>query len=316
MQLQGVQSVSPASDFSHCRMCGHQCGVDRSRALGYCQLDDQLRIAAICRHHGEEPALGGPGGVCNVFLAHCTMQCLYCQNYQISDNRLLCTSHRISLDEAVRRIAEHVRNGCTTVGFVSPTSQVPWVLRIIEGLWVQNLRPVVVYNTGAYDEPSTIAILRGYVDVYLPDYKYGSYDLAQSLSGVRNYPDYALDSIAAMVDQVGTTLQLDAEGIARRGLIVRHLVLPGQAENTRSALLNLQMEFGRELTISLLGQYTPTSRVHGHPFLSASLRAEEYEQAVDFMLSLGFHHGWTQGLESAGQYTPDFSQRDPFASIR
>ena len=299
--------------FADCQLCGHKCGINRAKRPGYCGVDGQLYVASVYRHYGEEPVLGGRGGVCNVFFAHCNMQCIYCQNGQISCNRVPLLPHSIGPRLLIREITEHLSAGCDTLGFVSPTPYVPWVRLIVQELRASGYRPTVVYNTNGYDSPSALLLLEGLVDIYLPDYKYGSYALAQRLSGVKDYPDVALECIKGMVAQVGLRPQYDENGVCRRGVIVRHMVLPGEVENSRAALLNLVTDISNELTLSLLGQYTPAYLRDGYGQLDRPLTQGEYDAVRTFMEELGFTHGWTQELSSSGHYKPDFTRDDPFA---
>ena len=295
-----------------CHLCSHHCGVNRSITLGQCRIPEGLYIAHIGTHHGEEPVLANAAGVCNIFFSHCNLQCRFCQNFQISDNTTPLLGAARSLEWATTHVVESLKAGCQSVGLVSPTPYIPWCRMLIDSLHQLGYHPTIIYNTSAYDTPEALESLAGYVDIYLPDYKYGSYDLAHMLSGVRNYPDTALEAIATMIGQVGKELVFNTEGRATRGVIVRHLVLPGGLENTRAALLNLRMEFGADIYMSLLSQYSPTERMANYRQLGRALTAEEYQQAVEFFYSLGFHLGWLQQLDSIGHYTPDFTQENPF----
>lgn len=280
-------------------------------------MDGGLYVASVVWHGGEEPVLGGGRGVCNIFFPHCTLRCLYCQNCQISANELPICQMSVDLEGLVARVEGVLARGVHTVGFVSATSYAQWIPPIVNALRERGFRGSFLYNTNAYDTPETIDALAGYIDIYLPDYKYGSYSLAALLSGARDYPDRALESIARMGQQVGWELQCDETGAARSGVIVRHLVLPGQLENSRAALINLRTEFGRDLYLSLLSQYTPCGEALTHPRcaelgLQRKLTAQEYDGVVRFAYELGFSHGWLQELCSAEAWLPDFSRDGVF----
>ncbi len=286
--------------------------MNRHSHLGYCRVDDGLYVASVYQHHGEEPVLGGPRGVCNVFFAHCNLQCVYCQNYQISCNTLALEPHRTSLDELAQRIEAILSMGCDTLGLVSPTHYAPYIPPLLALLRAHGYSPTVVYNSNAYDSPEALALLNGHIDIYLPDYKYGSYAVALELSGAKDYPDYALDAIASMGKQVGRGLELDPNGIARRGLLVRHLVLPGRGENSKAALFNLWSDLGCALPISLMGQYGPAFRSCEYPELNRCLSQEEYNAILEEFDMLGFTTGFTQDLRSAEHYRPDFDRERVF----
>lgn len=299
--------------FSHCTLCFHTCGVDRTRGLlGKCHLDAGLYVASVCRHLGEEPALGGAQGVCNVFFSHCNLQCVFCQNCQISDNNTELIDATFTLETLVERITHELDAGCSAVGFVSPTPYIPYVLSCVRVLHERNYYPTVIYNTNAYDTPEALSCLEGIVDVYLPDYKYGNESLGRLYSRGNDYPERALASIAAMIKQVGKELKYGENGLVKRGVIIRHLVLPNQVENSRSALFNLWSEFGSKITLSLMSQYTPLHQALQDPNLSRKITVKEYQQVVDFMYQLGFVNGWVQEMSSVGSYIPNFEHESPF----
>lgn len=304
-----------------CKACGRQCSVLRHQQLGWCGIDEGLYVAQVVHHGGEEPALGGTQGVCNVFFPHCTLECIFCQNGQISDKKVPLSRYAVSLPWLLKQIESIWHKGVNTVGFVSGTSYIPWIVRVVDALRTRGFTGTVVYNTHGYDSVAGLRQLAGVVDVYLPDYKYGCYEVAERLSGVRNYPDVALSALREMGNQVGYGLELNEAGVAHRGLLIRHLILPGELENSRAALLNLRTELGSQLWLSLLSQYTPAHHVLRDASLRASalgrtLTAAEYEEIVAFAYSLGFTHGWSQALESASSWIPDFTLHDAFAASR
>lgn len=300
--------------MERCYFCSHRCGVVRSERLGVCRIDNGLYVASVYRHHGEEPVLGCDGTVCNVFFAHCNMQCVYCQNYQISDNKTSIAAWTSSLETLIERVKSILDKGCDTLGLVSPTPYVPYVVQLVKSLRADGYRPTVVYNTNGYDTVDALRCVAPYVDIYLPDYKYGSYALSRRLSGAADYPDVALEAIGEMLRQKGRELEYDANGVARRGVIVRHMVLPGYVENSRAALINLAVEFGNKIALSLMAQYNPAHHCLHHEPLNRRVRSEEYQAVLSFVDELGFAYGWKQELESAATYNPDFTQPDPFAS--
>lgn len=304
-------SSVPYELFAHCDLCFHRCNCNRAIGKkGRCHLDAGLYVESVARHLGEEPVIGGKKGVCNVFFNHCNLQCVFCQNWQISANSR--SLPKTTLGEVVEKIEKELKDGCTAVGFVSPTPYIPYVIDIVSQLHVHGYKPTIVYNTNAYDTPAALETLAGYVDIYLPDYKYANALLGLQYSGIQNYPEYALESIACMLQQVGVTLEYNREGLLERGVIVRHLVLPNQVENSRSALFNLWSEFGSNLTISLMSQYTPLHLAGRDINLARRISEDEYRQVVDFMFDLGFSNGWIQEIASSGNYVPDFEQEHPF----
>lgn len=275
-------------------------------------MDAGLNIASICIHKGEEPVISGKKGICNIFFSGCNMRCLFCQNHEIS--RATCSSKNYGDDISVvlENIAKTLSSGIKAVGFVSPSHMVPQVKLIIKGLNSMGLYPVTIYNTNGYDKAETIRGLEGMIDVYLPDFKYVSNDIAYEFSGSGNYPAMALKALKEMYYQKGSTLRTDDEGIAENGLLIRHLVLPGHAEESKMVLRTIAEELSTGVHISLMSQYHPTNEVKNHSSLNRSLFREEYESVAEEMHRLGFRNGWVQDMESSRNYLPDFSREHPF----
>ena len=298
-----------------CRLCPRRCGADRLHGRsGFCGGDDGPGIAAIAVHRGEEPVLSGGRGICNVFFSGCNLRCLYCQNSQISRFDGESPRKFPSLDAAVDRISEILAGGVARLGFVSPSHMAGRMAMIVEALRARGAKPVVVYNSGGYDSVETLRRLEGLVDVYLPDCKYMDARLAGAWSNAPDYPEVAAAALKEMYRQMGRVLHLDDEGLALRGLIVRHLVLPGQTANSVAVLRFLARELSPEVTLSLMAQYNPNAQVTGHPVLGRRLLPEEYAAVLREMEALGFSSGFIQDPDSAGCYNPDFSSDDPFAA--
>ncbi len=301
------------ASLSDCAFCPWECYVDRTKGkLGFCRSGSSFQIGAIVDHHGEEPVFGGEHGICNIFFTHCNLQCIYCQNYEISRNRGRIVEYDLSLEEIVFRIEKILSRGVSHVGFVSPSHMIPQMRAIISALRRRGHRPAFVMNTGGYDRVETLQMLAEEIDVYLPDFKYMDPDLALRYSGARDYPQVALRAIAEMVRQKGISAKFDEQGFIRNGVIVRHLVLPGAVENSIQVLRALAREISPDIHISLMAQYHPTPLVKSHPTLSRSITPEEYEAVLEEADRLGFTHGFIQELESAENYLPEFSREHPF----
>jgi putative pyruvate formate lyase activating enzyme len=306
--------TAPLEELRTCRICPRNCNSDRfSMKLGYCKADASFSISSIFVHHGEEPAISGDKGICNVFFTNCNLQCIYCQNHQISCNALDYTSQKIELKEIIRQITRILSSGINHVGFVSPSHFIPQVKVIIDTLRGLGFNPVFVYNTNAYDHQESIRGLEKYIDVYLPDFKYADGSLGKKYSDVKDYPEIALSAIKEMLRQKGTELPLDENGYARKGMIIRHLVLPGHPENSVNVLMTIAKELSNELHISLMSQYYPTFRVNNHEFLGRTLKSREYDRVVNELEELGFENGWVQELSSQESYRPDFRKDEPFS---
>lgn len=304
---------APLEILHDCDLCPRECHADRfSTKSGYCKSDASFNISSICIHHGEEPAIGGKNGICNIFFTHCNLQCIYCQNYQISDNRNLINQTAIELDEVIRQVSAILDSGIHRVGFVSPSHFIPQVKIIIQCIHSLGYKPVWVFNTNGYDKTETLKSLEGIIDVYLPDFKYMESSLAGEYSDAPDYPEVTTLALKEMYRQKGATLHCDNDDTAESGIIIRHLVLPGHKENSLKVMNLIAKELSPKLHISLMSQYYPTPRVSCHPRLNRTVSREEYNLIVEEMERLGIYNGWIQELNSAIHYCPDFEKENPF----
>jgi putative pyruvate formate lyase activating enzyme len=298
--------------LSNCTLCPRECGVDRfGGSLGYCKSDAGFNISSICVHKGEEPVISGKKGICNVFFPHCNLQCVYCQNHDISRNSGVFYTEKLSLDEVILRICETLEQTENIVGFVSPSHYIPQMTAIIRGLHKAGIRPVIVYNSNGYDKAAILRMLEGMIDVYLPDFKYVDSALAFEYSHSQDYPEVAAAAIKEMYHQKGSTLIVNDDGIAESGIIIRHLVLPGSADQSIEVLKYIA-EISPKLHLSIMAQYYPTALVTSHPRLNRTITIAEYQKVVDAFYKLGFSRGWVQDLVSNESYRPNFCSRQPF----
>ena len=306
------RSQTDLLDIRNCSCCPRECGADRSSdKQGWCHSNDQIMISSICAHRGEEPVLSGRNGICNIFFTHCNMQCIYCQNYQISRNYSqgwLFTQ----LDEVIAEIEDILNGGARGVGFVSPSHCLPQMLQIIDTLKARGHRQPYVFNSNGYDKAEVVRSLEGIIDVYLPDLKYMDEKLGREYSDAKNYPEIATAAIREMYRQKGANIYLDDDEVIHSGLIIRHLVLPGQVENSKAVLRWIAEELSPSVHISLMSQYYPTEAVKHHPLLGRTLHREEYEEVIAEFERLGFWRGWVQELGSPHSYRPDFDLSHPF----
>jgi putative pyruvate formate lyase activating enzyme len=305
--------VNPLQELKACRICPRNCNADRfSGKLGYCKADASFRISSIFAHQGEEPAISGDKGICNIFFTNCNLQCIYCQNHQISCNKLDYSAQEMSLEEVLRQITGILSTGINHVGFVSPSHFIPHIKIIVSALRALGLSPVFVYNTNGYDTVESIRGLEDYIDIYLPDFKYSDRELGRKYSDVRDYPEVALAALKEMHRQKGAALPVNEQGYALKGMIIRHLVLPGHPENSVNVLRTIAKELSNDLHISLMSQYYPTYMVMNDEFLGRTLKNREYQRVVDELEELGFENGWVQELSSHESYRPDFNAEKPF----
>jgi putative pyruvate formate lyase activating enzyme len=312
---------SVLKELDHCTICPRSCGVNRNAGiLGYCGSGPGYNIGAICIHKGEEPPISGPKGICNVFFSRCNLQCLYCQNYQISRRKGAVESHAYQLEEVTGRIIEILEQGIDSLGFVTPSHHLPHVKAIISQLHKSGYFPVTVYNTNGYDKTEGIQSLEGLIDVYLPDFKYMDANLAKRYSDAEDYPAVVKKSILEMYRQKGSTVVLNDQDQAYTGLIIRHLVLPGQIKDSIKILQWIADELSPSVSISLMSQYYPTVCVAGHPDLGRRLVQEEYQEVLEAMEELSFTKGWIQELDGSDRsrpviddpFVPDFRRDHPF----
>ena len=301
------------SNIQVCTLCPRDCRVRRGAGEeGYCRTGTELYVASICLHRGEEPPVSGETGICNVFFAHCNLQCIYCQNYQISRNESPARELRMNLSDVIEQIEYVLNRGARGVGFVSPSHCVPAMREIISELKARGRDQTFVFNTAAYDRVETIEELEGEISLYLPDLKYQDRTLAEEYSGAADYPSVAGGALKEIFRQKGAELTFNPDGTIQSGMIVRHLVLPGAIENSKQCLRFIAEELSPDVNISLMAQYHPPPRIRNHPVLGRPLRKEEYDQVVDEMHRLGFHRGWIQELESHHSYRPDFEREGVF----
>ena len=295
----------------NCTLCPRHCGVDRSVAQGFCHAGREPEIAAVCVHRGEEPPLAGQKGICNLFFAHCNLQCIYCQNHQITNvraNKFPILNSQFPIDQ----IASVLSSTENILGFVTPTHYADSIPAIVEELHNRGLHPVTVYNTSGYETVENLRMLEPYIDVYLPDFKYADPLIADRYSHAPDYPQRALEALREMYRQKGSALITDADGLAVSGIIVRHLVLPGCVDNSLKVLDTLA-DLSFNLHVSLMAQYYPP--FPGLPDqLSRTLTPDEYNTVVQHFHATGLHNGWLQELSAQDSYRPDFSSSTPFSS--
>ena len=303
-----------------CNLCPREChanilnsnNIARHNTDSYCKKSSAFSIGAICKHHGEEPVISGRNGICNVFFTHCNLQCLYCQNHQISGNNSINQQYELDFEEVIIRINNILDSGCNMLGFVSPSHCIPQIKTIITAIHKQGKSPTIVYNSNAYDKVETLKSLEGLIDIYLPDFKYADAKLAKELSDVINYPEIALYAIKEMIRQKGTSLYINDDGLAEKGVIIRHLVLPNYVENSKKVLQLIADNISTDVPISLMSQYYPTDAVKNHSQLGRSVTKKEYAEVVEEMERLGFYRGWVQEYSSKDFYLPDFNRDGVF----
>ncbi len=315
--------------YRACELCPRRCGVDRTaNQSGHCGEGARLHIAAIEAHLGEEPPISGDKGSGTVFFSGCSLRCRFCQNYQISHEGL---GREWTVHQVVDRLAVlHETEGIHNVNFVTPDHFLPHTVAVVRLLREQGIQIPAVYNLSGYQRLESLALIEPAADIYLPDFKYADERLARDLSGCPDYPTVSLDALSQMVRQKGflDTFKTSHEDPAaarstpeppstsRQGVLVRHLILPGQVQNSLQALSMLFVEFGAELPISLMSQYVPVRQFPPGSPLNRRVTRSEFEEVLQHAQELGLRNLFIQypgEISTGGQpFLPDFRAENPF----
>lgn len=277
--------------LKQCRLCPHKCGVDRTQGrVGVCKSSHEIEISSFNSHHGEEPPISGQKGSGTIFFTHCTMKCIYCQNYPISQ---LGQGNLVSIEDLAGMMVKLQKRGCHNINFVTPTHFVPQIIKALVIAVEDGLRIPLVYNTSGYESTETLSLLDGIIDIYLTDMRYANSEMAKQYSAVFDYPRINRQAVLEMQQQVGD-LVVDQRGNAIRGLIIRHLVLPGDISGTSEILRFIAKDVSKNVYVSLMAQYFPAYKASGYPPLDRQISDEEYEAAIDVLAREGLDNGWTQ----------------------
>ena len=308
--------------LERCTVCPRDCLNNRLRdEIAACYSGRLPIVSSYTAHFGEEPALVGTRGAGNIFFGNCNLRCVYCQNYQISQTHKQQIRNELSHERLAEIMLELQASGCHNINFVSPTHFAPQMARSIFLAAEQGLDLPIVYNTNAYDSVEVLRLLDGIVDIYLPDLKYAENEAGYLYSKVRGYKEYARLAIAEMYRQVGDELVFGADGLVKRGLIIRLLVLPNDIGGIRDSLEWIRDELSPRVAISLMAQYYPTHQAatsKRHVLLSRRITETEWLRAVTALEELGMEEGWMQEFDGAAYYyRPNFDNAEtPFKDIR
>jgi putative pyruvate formate lyase activating enzyme len=296
--------------LASCDLCPHRCWVNRSKdEQGFCHSGLLPIVSSYCAHSGEEPALSGTKGSGTIFFGNCNMRCLYCQNFQISQNPEEQKKNQVEPTVLAKyMLSLQDESGCHNINLVSPSHFVPQIVKALLEAIPQGLHIPLVYNTGGYDSLETVLCLEGIVDIYLPDMRYASDAIAGELSGVKDYVGRNREVIKEMHRQVGN-LRLDEFEIAQSGLIVRHLILPEGLAGSAESLTWLAREVSPDTTLSIMSQYYPCFKAREVAKLARTITYEEYRKVVDLMDNLGLENGWLQEMDAPSNYLPDFERK-------
>lgn len=293
-------------ELSDCTLCPRECHVNRNAGeIGYCGQPAALMAARAALHFWEEPCLSGANGSGAVFFSGCNLRCVYCQNYEIAHG---FSGREITVSRLSDIFLELQEKGAHNVNLVTPTHFVPQIITALETAKKQGLSIPIVYNTSAYEKTDTLKRLSGLVDIYLPDLKYFDSTLSSRYSHASDYFETAAAAISEMVRQTGTPVFTgDADSLMQKGVIVRHLLLPGCEQDTRRILHYLHSTYKNDIYISIMNQYTPLSQVADIPQLNRKISSREYEKIIDYAISIGIENGFIQEGETALEsYIPPF----------
>ena len=287
-----------------CNLCPRNCNTDRDVKVGYCKMSNTVKISRAALHQWEEPCISAENGSGTVFFSGCNMGCVYCQNQDISHQGF---GKEITTDRLAEIFLELQAKNAHNINLVTPTHFVPQIITAVKTARNDGLILPIVYNTSGYEKVENIKSLDGVVDVYLPDFKYISADMAQKYSFCGDYPQMAKNAIAEMVRQTGPCV-FDDDGVIQKGTIVRVLVLPGYAEEAKKVIEYLYNTYGDDIFISIMSQYTPCTNLEKYPEINRPLTAKEYDDVLDFAVELGLENGFVQEGESASEsFIPPFN---------
>ena len=285
-----------------CNLCPRNCGVNRYESLGFCKASDKVKVAYYSLHQWEEPVISGINGSGTVFFSNCNLKCIFCQNKKIST---LGYGKEISNERLQEIFLELQAKGAHNINLVTPTHYVPQIVEVLKEAKTAGLNIPIVYNTSSYENVSTIMLLEGIVDVYLADLKYFDDSLGCKYSKCENYFEVAKAAIEAMYEQVGKFEIVD--DLMVKGVIVRVLVLPGHADDSKNLIKYLHETYGNNIIISIMNQYTPVEVIDKYPNLNRKVSDEEYEEVIDFAVELGVEIAFIQEGETQDtSFIPDF----------
>ncbi len=305
--------------FKKCELCPRKCGIDRtvpgSEKRAFCGQSYQLRVSYVGPHHGEEPPVSGKNGSGTVFFSGCSLKCTYCQNHQISREGI---GKITGVRELYEKIEEMIlTGGVHNINFITPDHFFPYVFYLVTLVKEKGISIPVLLNTSGYQSIEMLKQCESFVDIYLPDFKYSDCDLSMKLSGCRDYPQRAIDAISEMLKQKGFLDSFEkGKSVAAKGVLVRHLILPGNVENSKKALDTMFLEFGANLPLSLMSQYHPVIE-HEDGNMNRFVSNEEFDAVYSHALDLGFKSMFVQypdeyDVKARPNFLPDFNLESPF----
>ena len=288
-----------------CTLCPHKCKIDRNINIGRCKAGNKIEIGGVSLHKFEEPCISGQNGSGTVFFSKCNLNCVFCQNYEISN---LGNGRKIEIEELSKILLKQQENGAENINLVSPTIYADKIIDAIKIAKQKGLKIPIIYNTNGYENIETLKKLEGYIDVYLPDLKYYDEKLALKYSNIKNYFNTATEAIKEMYRQVGYPI-FNENGMITKGVIIRHLVLPNNIENSKKVLKWIYDNLDRRIYVSVMTQYFPTYKAKEFKEINRKLSKTEYNEIENYIYELGIENGYMQDFseENEEQYVPKWN---------
>lgn len=290
--------------LKECKLCPHMCKINRLEGkVGRCKATDKIKISLVSLHQFEEPCISGTNGSGTIFFSNCNFNCVFCQNYKISQEGM---GQEVDISFLAQSMLDQQKKGAHNINLVTPVMYVYHIIEAIKIAKAEGLKIPIIYNSNGYENIETVNSLEGYIDVYLPDFKYANNKLGEKYSNINNYFEVTSKAVAEMYKQVRPP-QLDENGIIKRGLIIRHLILPNEIENSKKVLKWIIDNIGKEVYVSIMAQYFPTYKAKNILELNRKISTEEYKQIEDYIYEIGIENGYMQDLgEHEEEYVPDF----------
>ena len=290
-------------EYKNCKLCPRECGIDRRKNIGACKATDKVKVALASIHNYEEPCISGVDGSGTVFFSNCNLRCVYCQNFEISRDGF---GKEITIERLAEIFLEQQSRGVNNINLVTPTMYVDSIIEAIKIAKENGLNIPIVYNSSGYEKAETIKKLEGYIDIYLPDFKYATNRLSLKYSGVNNYVESVVPAIREMIKQVGKPV-FNKKGIITKGVIIRHMILPNNVLNTKMVLKKIKEEFKDNTLISVMAQYFPSGDAAKYPEINRKITIEELEEVENYLEELNMDNGYIQELgEHEEEYVPTF----------
>ncbi len=288
-----------------CNVCPRNCKVNRLKGeIGFCKCDDKIKLALVSIHKFEEPCISGKNGSGTIFFSNCNLRCIYCQNYEISQEGV---GKEVSIQRLAEIFIEQQNRNVNNINLVTPTMYIYQIIEAIKIAKENGLKIPIIYNSNGYENIETIKALDGYIDVYLPDLKYFYDEIAIKYSSAPNYFDIATKAIQEMYRQVGK-VELDQNGIIKKGVIIRHLILPNHIQNSKNILKWIKDDMPNGVFVSIMAQYFPTYKAKEDNFLNRKVSRKEYNEIQNYIYKIGLENGYIQDLEDCEEgYVPNFN---------